>query len=58
MEQFAYLPEFRVIIYRKCQYAVLPSEINTYFQKSPVHGLSKQGRQYIIQKVARIRSLI
>ena len=29
-----------------------------YFQKSPVHGLSKQGRQYIIQKVARIRSLI
>jgi hypothetical protein len=52
------LPEFRVIICHKCQYAVLPSEIDSHFTKTPVHSLSKPSRQYIIQKVAKIGGLI
>lgn len=58
MEQFAHLPEFRVIICQKCQHAVLPSEIDTYFQKTPVHGLSKKSREYIIRRVQMISGLI
>jgi hypothetical protein len=58
MDQFTHLPEFRVIICKKCQYAVLPSEINAHFQKTPVHSLDHPSRQRIIQKVAFIHGLI
>ena len=58
MDQFAHLPEFRVIICQRCQYAVLPGEIDTHFRKTPIHGLSKKSREYIIQRVAKISGLI
>ena len=52
------MPEFRVLICSKCQYAVLPSEIDTHFQKKPTHGLNKTSRQRIVQAVGRIPRLI
>ena len=58
MNQFIHLPEFRVIVCKKCQYAVLPNEIDTHFTKSPVHDLSKASRQSIKEKVARVEGLI
>jgi hypothetical protein len=58
MDQFIHLPEFRVIICKKCQYAVLPSEINTHFQKTPVHSLDHPSRQRIVQQVAMVHGLI
>jgi hypothetical protein len=58
MDQFIHLPEFRVIICRKCQYAVLPSEIDSHFTKRLAHGLSKDSRRYIIRQVANISGLI
>ena len=58
MDQFTHLPEFRVIICRKCQYAVLPSEIDSHFTKAPVYSLSKTSRRYIVQQVAKVSGLI
>lgn len=58
MDQFIHLPEFRVIICKKCQYAVLPSEIDTHFQKTPIHSLNHPSRQRIVQQVAMIHGLI
>ena len=58
MNQFVHLVEWQVIVCKKCQYAVLPSEIDTHFQKSPIHGLSKKDRRYIASQVAKINRLI
>ena len=58
MEQFVHLLEFRVIICSKYQYAVLPSKIDTYFQKKPTYSLNKTSRQRIVQAVGRILRLI
>src|SRR5258706_3620353 len=58
MDQFIHLREWRVIVCKKCQYAVLPSEIDTHFQKSPIHALSKKDRIYIASQVAKISCLI
>src|SRR6267154_3106028 len=58
MGQFIHSREWRVIICKKCQYAVLPSEIDTHFQKSPIHALSKRDRVYIGNQVAKINGLI
>jgi superfamily II DNA helicase RecQ len=58
MDQFTHLPEYRVIICKKCQYAVLPSEIDAHFQKMPTHGLSKKSRRRIQEQVAKIHGLI
>ena len=63
-----YLPDFRVIICKKCQYAVLPSQIDVHFgPKKPTgskkvvkktHGLGKITRDRIKQDVAKIEGLI
>jgi hypothetical protein len=58
MDQFIHLPEFRVIICKKCQYAVLPSEINNHFTNTPNHGLSKESRRLISKQVGRVEGLI
>src|SRR5258706_2506639 len=58
MDQFIHLRQWRVIVCKKCQYAVLPSEIDTHFQKSPIHALSKKDRVYIANQVAKINRLI
>jgi Orsellinic acid/F9775 biosynthesis cluster protein D len=57
MDQFIYIPEFRITVYRKCQYAVLPSHIDTHFATKP-HKLDKQERQRILEEVAEINGLI
>lgn len=49
MDQFIHLPGFRVIICKKCQYVVLPSEVDAHFANEPVHGLSRKGRRFFIQ---------
>jgi len=58
MEQFIHLPEFRFIVCSKCQYAVLPDEIDSHFKKTPVHGLNAASRRRIQERVARIDGLI
>jgi hypothetical protein len=58
MDQFIHLPKFRVIVCKKCQYAVLPNEIDRHFTKTPDHGLSKASRSHIKERAARIEGLI
>lgn len=58
MDQFIHLPEFRVIICKKYQYAILPSEIDAYFAKELVYGLSRDSRKYIFSQVRKIDDLI
>ena len=47
-----------MIICKKCQFAVLPSEIDAHFTREPVHGLSKESRRFIINQVRKIDGLI
>jgi hypothetical protein len=47
-----------VIIYKKCQYAVLPSEINAYFAAKKAYGFRKKARDRIIQEVTKVSKLI
>lgn len=56
MEYFIHLPEYRVIVCRKHQYAVLPSNIDRHFQKK--HGLEPAERRRISEQVAKINGLI
>ena len=58
MEYFTHLPEFQVIICKECQYAVLPSHIESHFIAKPQHGLGKRERQRIANEVAKIDGLI
>jgi hypothetical protein len=68
MDQFIHLPEFRVIVCKKCEYAVLPSQIDGHFMpKKPTglkrpskksHGLSRVTCERIKRDVAQIQGLI
>lgn len=58
MDQLIHLPEFRVIICRKCKYAVLPSHLHSHFTPDRPHGFTKVARQRIVEKVAEIGGLI
>ena len=63
-----YLPDFHVVIYKKCQYTVLPSQIESYFiPKKPIgskkpakkpHSLSKVRCERVRQDIAKIDGLI
>jgi hypothetical protein len=62
------LPDFHVIIYKKCQYVILPSQINAHFMpKKPTRLKKPVKKRYKINKVlykrikkniAQINSLI
>jgi hypothetical protein len=62
------LPDFHVIMCKKCQYTVLPSQINTHFMpKKPTRSKKPVKKRYKISKVlcekikkniAQINSLI
>ena len=58
MDQFIHLSEFRVVICKKCQYAVLPSQIDSHFTPQRPHGLMKEDRQRIISRISEIDDLI
>jgi hypothetical protein len=58
MEYFTHLPEFQVIVCKECQYAVLPSYINTHFTAKPQHRLRKKEQQRITDRIAEINRLI
>jgi hypothetical protein len=69
MDEFlTHLPDFHVIVCKKCQYAVLPSQINTHFRpKNPyqskkptkkTYGLGKATQDRIKKDVAQIKGLI
>jgi hypothetical protein len=47
-----------VIICRKCQYVVLPSEIDAYFTAKKAYGFRKKARDRIIQEVTKVSGLI
>ena len=57
MNPFIHLPQYSVIVCRKCKYAILPSQINTHLSNKK-HGYSKEERQAIIQEVAKLPGLI
>jgi hypothetical protein len=57
MDRFIHLPEFGVIICKECQYAVLPSHVNTHFAAKP-HKLEVKERRKIIQEVATVDGLM
>ena len=69
MDEFLiHLPDFHVIVCKKCQYAVLPSQIDAHFMpkkptgsKKPVkkrHGIGKALCERIKKDVAQINGLI
>ena len=58
MDQFIHLPEFRVIICKKCKYAILPSQINAHFTPQCPHGFVKQEWERIMREVAKVDGLI
>ena len=69
MDEFMiHLPDFHVVVCKKCQYAVLPSQIDTHFgPKKPTgskkvvkkpHGLGKVTRDRIKKDIAKIEWLI
>ena len=58
MEHMIHLPEFQVVICRKCQYTVLPSEVNSHFTPKHPHGFRKSERERIVDIIARIEGLI
>jgi Orsellinic acid/F9775 biosynthesis cluster protein D len=58
MEYFTHLPEFQVLICKKCEYAVLPSYIDSHFADREKHEVGKRERQRIINAVAEIDGLI
>lgn len=51
MDRFIHMPEYRVIICKECRYAVLPSHIDSHFQKDE-HKLDKKERKRIESEVA------
>ena len=58
MEYFTHLPEFHIIICKKCQFAILPSYIHAHFRAEDRHGLDKDERQRIINVVVEVDKLI
>ena len=58
MDSIVHLPEFQVVVCKKCKYVVLPSIINAHFAAKPKHGLSKEERQCIVAEIAEIDGLI
>jgi hypothetical protein len=69
MDEFMiHLPDFHVVVCKKCQYAVLPSQIESHFipkkptgSKKPAkkaHGFSKVTCERIKQDIAKIDGLI
>src|SRR5271155_3016024 len=58
MNPFIHLPQYSVIVCRKCKYAILPSQIDAHLRNKKKHGYSKEERQTVIQEVAKIPGLI
>src|SRR5258706_5389730 len=58
MEHIIHLPEFQIIVCKECQYAVLPSEIDSHFTPAHPHGFTKQAREEIIARISKIGGLI
>ena len=52
------MPQYSVIICRKCKYAILPSQIDAHLSNKTKYGYSKEERQAIIQEVAKLPGLI
>jgi hypothetical protein len=57
MDHFIHLLEFRIIICKKCKYAVLPSYIDAHFA-TKLHKLCLKEQQSIAVKVVEIDGLI
>ena len=55
MDQFIHLPDFRVIICKKCKYAVLPGHIDAHFARQWPHRFNKQERNRIVKEVAKVK---
>jgi Zn-finger domain-containing protein len=58
IDRLIQLPQFQVIIYKKCQYTVLPSEIDAHFAAKKAHRFGKKARDRIIQEITKVSGLI
>jgi uncharacterized protein (DUF2225 family) len=58
MEHIIHVLEYRVVVCKKCQYAVLPSELESHFQPREPHGLTKEAREAVAERVGQIEGLI
>jgi Orsellinic acid/F9775 biosynthesis cluster protein D len=58
MNPSIHLPQYSVIVCKKCKYAVLPSQIDAHLSNRAKHGYDKEQRQTVIQEVAKIPGLI
>jgi hypothetical protein len=58
MNPFIHLPQYSVIVCRKCKYAVLPSQIDAHLKNKKKHRYNKEERQTIIQEIAKLPGLI
>jgi Orsellinic acid/F9775 biosynthesis cluster protein D len=58
MEPFIKLPSYPFIVCRECQYAVLPSQIDSHLKNKKKHGWEKERRDRVIAEVGRVHGLI
>ena len=58
MDQFIHLPEFWVIICKKCKYAILPSQIDAHFTPQQPYGFVKQEWERIAKEVVKVNGLV
>jgi hypothetical protein len=58
MEHIIHLPEFKVVVCKKCQYAILPSQMDSHFTPEYPHGFTKETREEIMQSMSQMTGLI
>lgn len=60
MDPFVHIAEQQLVVCsdRACQYAVLPSNINTHLKDKDTHNMVKEDRDQIMQEVQKIEGLI
>lgn len=58
MEPFVKLPKYLFIICRKCQYAILPSQIDSHLKNKKKHGWDKERRDQVVREVGKVLGLI
>ena len=58
MDPFVHLPQQCLVVCLKCQYAVLPKNIDTHLKDEDTHNMPRDDRQRVIEEVQKIEGLI
>lgn len=56
MEPFVHLPEYQLVICKRCQHAVLAGQIERHLQIK--HKFTKESREGVIKSIREINGLI